>query len=131
MRSLPLVVCAALLALPVCTPSKAPVRGPLAAVVGGCSGQLSSGHCPFHSRSLNGAALDDAKSSNVTADLFCPCERIRVCKLLALSAFGVTGLTARIQLAVGVLCLVDFLCGIPCVRCLPLPLAGLQGRRWG
>ena len=97
---------------------------PAAIVLGGCSGPFVSGSCPFHSQStnLNGMVIDHVESDSVPRDLFCPCERIRVGKLLALSAFGATGVASRIQFAVGTLCMVDFLLGIPSVRYLPAAL---------
>ena len=64
----------------------------------------------------------DAERSSIGADqppgtIICTCERIRVCQLLALTAVqgGAGRAGARIQYAVGVLCLVDFMCGLPAV----------------
>ena len=80
--------------------------------MGGCNGRppVGSGRCPFGAGKREG-------------DTFCPCERIRVCKLLALTAFGgVRGTPpnalsgTQIQYSVGALCVADFVCGFPAVN---------------
>jgi len=69
-------------------------------LVGGCSGSgpLGGGRCPFeHPASLqqrgargdaHGAGPRATAVAVTTYDVFCPCERVRVCKLLALTTAG-------------------------------------------
>ena len=78
-------------------------------------------HCP-HRFETDASHWRDAERSSIGADqppgtIVCTCDRIRVCQLLALTAAqgGAGRAGARIQYAVGVLCLVDFMCGLPAV----------------
>ena len=118
------VLCAA---LPLSMSRPATSSCPLAAVVGGCGGcggwvlpgQEVRG-CPFRmdSRMARGSPKVAVAGGVAPADGFCPCERIRIAKLLVLSASGGTGMAGKIQFCVGALCVVDFCCGLPTVRCL-------------
>ena len=100
---------------------------PLAAVVGGCSGRVLAGQgvggCPFGVGPWTAReSLEVAVAGEIAhVDVFCPCERIRIAKLLVLSASGGgvgSSMAGKIQFCVGALCVVDFCCGIPAVRCL-------------
>ena len=124
-------VLALLLALPPCAPLCTTISSPreqhclrfrgvaLVPSVHGPRGHPT--HCP-HRFETDASHWRDAERSSIGADqppgtIVCTCDRIRVCQLLALTAAqgGAGRAGARIQYAVGVLCLVDFMCGLPAV----------------